>query len=344
MVPDTTQEHVDKWEALQLLTDASERYGLSHRSLGVLRALMTFLPGRLITPMPHEAIVFPSNRTLSSRLNGMPESTLRRHLAHLVAAGIVSRRSSPNHKRFARRAGGLAAVAFGFDLSPLARHIEQLRIDATEQREAHEALLASRARLISLRHAALMQTGDTELTETARQTLRRKPVADELERLCAQFDALEAANTVDAIPDETSGTDDQNERHIQIDLKPNSDLEKPVLKKTTADNQGEGAAELLDHCQAYKDYFPDPPQRAEDICTIAETLGPMINIDSNVLRDAMKAMGQFNASVVVLWMLERITEIRNPGGYLRHLTKLSRAGGFSIKSLLKSIQIPEIVS
>ena len=62
--------------------------------------------------------MFPSNRKLMERLNGMPESTLRRHLASLAEIGIVTRKNSPNRKRYARRAGEGALMAFGFDLSP----------------------------------------------------------------------------------------------------------------------------------------------------------------------------------------------------------------------------------
>jgi hypothetical protein len=45
------------------------------------------------------------------------ESTLRRHLAKLVEAGLIARRSSPDGKRF--RVGTDPDLAFGLDLSPL---------------------------------------------------------------------------------------------------------------------------------------------------------------------------------------------------------------------------------
>ncbi len=51
---------------------------------------------------------------------GMPASTLRRHLAVLVDAGLIVRRDSPNGKRYARKnRAGAIELAFGFDLSPL---------------------------------------------------------------------------------------------------------------------------------------------------------------------------------------------------------------------------------
>ena len=62
----------------------------------------------------------PRHATLSDRAHGMPESTLRRHLAALVRAGIILRHDSPNGKRYARRGeGGEITDAYGFDLTPL---------------------------------------------------------------------------------------------------------------------------------------------------------------------------------------------------------------------------------
>lgn len=164
----------DKWDALAALTDAAEHFELSHRTLGVLKALMTFLPGRIISPIAGEAIVFPSNRTLSHRLNGMPDSTLRRHLAHLVKLGIVTRHDSPNRKRYARRVGQGIGIAFGFDLSPLARQNQMLIDVATTARDTRDAISAMRDTIAVQRHQLLERGGVTATTETTRMVLRRK--------------------------------------------------------------------------------------------------------------------------------------------------------------------------
>jgi len=224
------QHHcIDKWQALNALTDAAESYDLSHRTLGVLKALMSFLPGRMIHPMPGEAIVFPSNRTLSHRMNGMPDSTLRRHLARLVSAGIVSRHDSPNRKRYARGAGQ-AGIAFGFDLSPIARHATALSAAATAAQEARAQLATLRATLAKLRDDMIQQTGETELTENARRALRRKPDAADLERFINEMQHL-------LCTEEMSAADAQNERHIQTESKYISDSEPVLPKKTKSQDQ-----------------------------------------------------------------------------------------------------------
>jgi len=139
--PDSTNNDtplIDKWLLLTALTQAAEDYGLNHRNLSVRRAFLSFHPDRMITAAPLGSVVFPANSTLSDRLAGMPESTLRRHLAALVAAGIIIRHDSANRKRFARGRARGGRVAFGFDLSPLARMAPQIsaRAQAIQRRDA----------------------------------------------------------------------------------------------------------------------------------------------------------------------------------------------------------------
>src|SRR6185437_6811818 len=107
-----------KWSVFRALCAAKDRLGLSERSLAVLDALLSFHPETVLSG--DGLVVFPSNEQLCLRAHGMPASTLRRHLAALVEAGIVLRRDSPNGKRYARKGkNGEVAKAFGFDLSPL---------------------------------------------------------------------------------------------------------------------------------------------------------------------------------------------------------------------------------
>src|SRR5271157_5275934 len=107
-----------KWKIFRALCTARARLGLSERSLAVLNALLTFHPETVLTG--DDLIVFPSNEQIALRAHGMPSSTMRRHLALLVDAGLIIRRDSPNGKRYARKGrGGAVSQAFGFDLSPL---------------------------------------------------------------------------------------------------------------------------------------------------------------------------------------------------------------------------------
>ena len=110
----------DKWALISALTEAREHFGLGDRTLAVVEALVSFVPGRELDGRA-PLIVFPSNRALSARARGMAPATLRRHLAALVKAGLLFRRDSPNGKRYAVKDDrGLPEEAFGFDLAPLA--------------------------------------------------------------------------------------------------------------------------------------------------------------------------------------------------------------------------------
>ena len=95
----------DKWSLFAELRTARSRFGVTDRDLTVLNALLSFLPSRDLVE-DAGLVVFPSNVALSERAHGMAESTLRRHLAALVAAGLIWRQDSPNGKRYTRRGAG----------------------------------------------------------------------------------------------------------------------------------------------------------------------------------------------------------------------------------------------
>ncbi len=159
---------VNKWHLFRMLTTIRERLGVSDRALAVLNALLSFHQETALTlpkPFPADAdgveragscdlIVFPSNRQLQGRAHGMAETTLRNHLAALVAAGLILRRDSANGKRYARRhepqqkarQGGQDerfSQAFGFDLTPLvarAGEFEALHEEEMRQRRLIQTL------------------------------------------------------------------------------------------------------------------------------------------------------------------------------------------------------------
>ncbi|MXZ01135.1 hypothetical protein F4Y93_10980, partial [Candidatus Poribacteria bacterium] len=192
------QTSVDKWEVLSALTTASADFDISHRTLTVLKALLTFLPDRDIPTEPGRAVVFPSNRTLSERLNGMPESTLRRHLARLVQLGLVNRHDSPNRKRYARRVGQGVELAFGFDLSPLNGHADQIFITAQRATRRAERIRALRDR-IALARQQLIALNDSRfaaLIENARLVLRRKSSEQTLQDLTQEMETKADQNAV----------------------------------------------------------------------------------------------------------------------------------------------------
>jgi len=228
---DLPPQGVNKWEALRELSAARTVFGLTDRDMTVLQALVSFHQATVLGGNDSDLVVHPSNKAICERLNGMPCSTMRRHLAHLVAAGVVVRRDSPNGKRYARRYGE-DKVSFGFDLTPLATRFPEFC-------EAAEVLRAAEARLKRLREAVSLMRRDlaglaeygaemrpdlpfwTELSDRARliaRDLRRKLSRADLEALEGELkaaldmarDALEPSGTEDM-----STSDVQNEQHYQ---------------------------------------------------------------------------------------------------------------------------------
>lgn len=348
---------VNKWEALRELSTARTVFGLSDRELSVLQVLIGFYPETILGDHADGLVVFPSNAAICERLNGMPCSTMRRHLARLVNAGFIHRRDSPNGKRFSRRYGG-AREAFGFDLTPLV-------VRFGEVCEAAEAMRAETERYERLRRSVSLMRRDLAalavygaemhgrltiwsdfavLAEDTRKALRRKLVVAELEALAEQMvDALNTAR--DVLERDTqiiSTSDAQTEQHHQNSNKDLQDSE-PCLENqerrpkpdTKLPNVPLGL--VLAVCEEFRTYVPDDIRHWHEFVRAADTIRPMMGISPSAWNDAVEAMGPEEAAVVLVAMLERFSDIRSPGGYLRHLTAKARLGEFSCAPMVMAL-------
>ena len=135
---------VDKWQVLNALGLIARDYGIGDRTLSVLQVLLSFHPDQVLRDGT-SMVVFASNAAICDRAHGMPESTLRRHIAALVEAGLILRHDSPNGKRYARRGrGGEITRAFGFDLRPLLVLAPEIAARAAEETARREHVDAMR--------------------------------------------------------------------------------------------------------------------------------------------------------------------------------------------------------
>jgi replication initiation protein RepC len=330
----------DKWQLLDALSSAADLYDLSHRTLGVLRALLSFHPDRIISPGARDAIVFPANRTLSDRLHGMPESTLRRHLARLVELGIIHRHDSPNRKRFARRQNGSVGLAFGFDLSPLARHATQLFDAAKAAENARERLAILRADILHLRAQYLcLPNLDTSFLAEMNRLLRRKPDAEKLTALLQDLRAKLADDVSEKTP-QMSANNIQNERHIQTEEKSITDSETPQTDIEIQNQKTKTPLTVSDikHlCPTLDEMFPNQLFTWQDLQTCAHHLAPMLGIERPVWLEAVQNLGLYNAMIVLFCIHERFDEIQNPGAYIRHLSRNAGFGKFDISPMLQAL-------
>ncbi|WP_291238089.1 plasmid replication protein RepC [Gemmobacter sp.] len=338
---------IDKWHLFSDLREARARFGVSDRDLAVLNALLSFHPGRLLEDAG-ALIVFPSNATLSDRAHGMPESTLRRHLAALVTAGLLARHDSPNGKRYVTRAHGTVLRAFGFSLRPLLIRAPEIIAAATEARETALALRLTRERLVlCLRDCAkllafaeaeaMVAQGDALAARLGalRGLMRRKLDLAEMERLAEAAETLRAGLSARLEPAlqtaDSSGCDSHFERHSQ-DSKPELKESESCAEKIAAPPAASDSLPLELVVKACPDLLPYAGggiRSWHELLATAQTLRPMMGVAADVWAEARRVMGAERAAVTLAAMLQRISAIQRPGAYLRHLTAKAAAGAFS---------------
>ena len=364
---------VNKWELLRELSKAQAAFGVSERDLTVLQGLLSFFPDDALGGNA-EMVVFPSNKAICERLNGMPCSTMRRHLARLVEAGLLQRRDSPNGKRYVRKHGE-DRVAFGFDLSPLYCQSEEIARAAEAVREAEERVRRLREVVSLMRRdlAALAEFGDEiqpglgfwdQLRDKAALTaraLRRKLSIEDLAAYRADLEALldQARNIIDGPETEEMNTNDaHSERHHHNSNKESIDLE-PALEKSGAaagvpDVDGDEPVVDVDEqdtrhlpkiplhlviaaCPSLKSFYQGEIRHWHQLFDAACHVRPAMGISASAWEEAQRFMGPEQASIVVAAMLERFADIRSPGGYLRALTAKAAAGEFSCGPMVMAL-------
>ncbi|XAZ26240.1 replication initiation protein RepC (plasmid) [Sinorhizobium sp. B11] len=360
---------IDKWKVFRDVCQARSTIGIPDRALTVLDALLTFLPSNELT-QEGGLVVFPSNLQLSVRAHGIAGTTLRRHLAALVEAGLIVRKDSPNGKRYARRnRTGKLEQAFGFSLAPLLSRAEELaelaQSVATERRTlqiARENLSLCRRDIRKLISVAVQEgvQGDWALIESRFRALLdripRTPLLADLEPLLENMEMLreEIVNQLDlqgnsAKPD---GNAVRFDRHLQ-----NSDTEsshefEPDCEKEEGRNQSSNIKPsakpmkvfplelVLQACPAISDYAPGGGRSIgswREMMAAGIIVRSMLGVSPSAYQRACEIMGPENAAVAMACILERAAHITSPGGYLRDLTGKAARGEFSLAAMLMAL-------
>ncbi len=340
---------VDKWEVLRDLATARTSYGLSDRDLSVLQALISFHPDRYMDAEKAPLIVFPSNKSICERLNGMPCSTMRRHIAALVASGLIIRRDSPNGKRYARQYGP-ERVAYGFDLAPLAASAQDIADAANEQRHKAARIKSLRETLTLMRRdlSALVEDGRraasaqanwdalSDLVILTARTLRRKLALADLEDIRTRLDQAlnEAKAAINwSVSEKMSTSNAQNEQHYQSTeknhsvSKPENDEHPRQLLCHSAENHP-SLPVVVSACKEIRTYCDAPIRSWPEFLRAADTVAPMMGISRDIWSLAKTQMGSIPASIALAAMLERFQNIRSPSAYLRVLGRKALEGSY----------------
>ncbi|MDH0369645.1 plasmid replication protein RepC [Brucella anthropi] len=366
---------VSRWVIYKQLCVAKSAFGLNDRCLAVLSSLLSFLPEDDLNEK-NGLVVFPSNRQLSLRAHGMPESTLRRHLASLVEVGIIARKDSPTRKRYAHKdREGAVELAFGFSFAPLLKRASEIAALADKVLSDQKTLKRLRDEVSVIRRdiaSAFSENSDAsdrlcEGLDTLFTRFRsvvdaipRRASLDDLTTIKANLYAIRdelliALKNIENVP-EMSGSVAQFERqhneslpesHFESKNIKTFDLKEPCLEKPVVAEQNDHhpvdaslAALPLDMvlraCPDIRDYSSNGITSWRDLIDASRTVSVFLGITQSAYREARAIMGAENTSTVIAWLLQRAGEISSAGGYLRSLTQKARAGTFSITPLLMS--------
>ncbi|MER8841838.1 replication initiation protein RepC [Mesorhizobium sp. M0913] len=352
---------VEKWQVYRDLCEGKSIVGIGDRALAVLNALLSFYPDSELSE-ENGLIVFPSNAQLSLRAHGMPEPTVRRHLAALVDCGLIIRRDSPNGKRYARKgSGGEIEEAFGFSLAPLLARAHEFEAAAERVRAGNRALRLMRER-ITLHRRDIQKLVEAAVEEDVQgdwgglwrrfravvEAIPRRASIVELEPivgdLAALHDEVDKLLEVHMKSTNASGNDCQNERQ-QSDSNTDSIFEfEPALEKSGATAEPRTRTVeppktyplglVLKACPEFSDYAVDGIGNWRDLMITAAQVRGYLGVSPSAYEEACHVMGQEVAAMVIACIVQRAQHINSAGGYLRVLTEKARAGQFSVGPML----------
>jgi replication initiation protein RepC len=340
------EKSIDKWKLYRAVCEARTRLGITDRCLALLNALLTFHPGNELVA-GEGLVVFPSNASLSARAHGMSETTMRRHLAALVDADLITRKDSANGKRF-RRDG----EAYGFSLAPLLGRAEEIEIIADEivverrlLQRAREKVTINRRDITKLIDVALEleAPGNWQaIHEQFRHIVLSIPRNATLVTLTEALDELDLlregiVNTLEtqSNAEEMNGNPSHSERHIQ-NSKPDLIIEsEPAMKKEL---KSFPLGLVLQACPEIAMYGPGGGiSNWRDLMSAAVVVRSTLGVSPSAYQAACEVLGPENAATVMACILERAGHINSAGGYLRTLTERARHGEFRLGPMFMAL-------
>ncbi|MCR8494130.1 MULTISPECIES: plasmid replication protein RepC [Brucella] len=352
---------VDKWALYKDICEAKSVLGTNDRALAVLSALLSFYPDSELSE-ENGLIVFPSNRQLSLRAHGMPDTSLRRNLASLVDAGLILRRDSPNGKRYAHKSReGDIEEAFGLSLAPLlaradeiAQAADQVRAEAQRIKRTRERITLQRRDISKLIEVAVEEVAEGDWSGLWRRfraivdAIPRRASITELETILDELVAIrvEVDNALNSFTNDQNmdgndvhtgrqHTESNPDSHFELEPAPEtSGVEVEPKPRSVEPPKGYPLGLILKACPDIIDYAVDGIASWRDLMATAAQVRGYLGVSPSAYADALDILGQENTAVVIACILQRANHINSAGGYLRALTDKARAGGFSVGPML----------
>lgn len=341
-----------RWHLLDLVRLCRDPLGLRDRDITVLRGLLTLVPA---SAERERLVVFASNRVLTERCDGIDERTLRRRILHLQEKGLLTRKLSPNGKRYqVRDETADARLTYGIDLSPLfliEDHLEALAENWKTEQLRRSALRAV-VRDILYHNADVIAT---ELCEQARLSLRRVLTSVELQEIIERMrDWLPENPPKLPVPTaQLSASRSQNDRHIHSSDKDSYDSEctdpdthaaepqsvcAPKKHKVVHDMTVEDCIDLAPNAIEFAGHRP---KTWPDLIDLSSLLAPAIGLSKTAVDAGRIHLGAHGCALAILGLVEAFGRIRNPQAYFHCLTKQAQAHGLDFIRMFRSLAKPQ---
>ncbi|MBZ9655911.1 plasmid replication protein RepC [Phyllobacterium lublinensis] len=95
---------------------------------------------------------------------------------------------------------------------------------------------------------------------------------------------------------------------------------------------------VLSACPQIRDYARDGIEDWRDLAQTAGLVRSMLGVSPDAWEKALSTMGEITASITIAAILERVDDIRSPGGYLRALTDRAEIGQYSVIPVIKALR------
>jgi replication initiation protein RepC len=319
----------NKWQLLRTIEDIREPLGLKGTSISLLRAMISFLRVDQVDATRDDGhICFASNASLAKRAH-VSIQTVERHIAKLVALGLLTRRSSGNGKRWARRdRQGKIVLATGLSLLPLAeRHPEFVQMSQAYQDQKDEL---GRLRdmcavaLANLKSMLVSANWEDTLFAKARTVLKRQPEKTALNDLLTEI-TVEISRITPEKSEELRTTAPEIEGHK--DTSKTQYVEEKVLSKieVSPDEMQRAYPRLCSELRFSKSQ--------EDCHRLMDTFASQLSLGNTWF--AVKDLGPTLSFMVLGYLLERVETVNNHRGYAFKLAQDLSNESIDWRTLLK---------
>lgn len=318
-----------KWQLLKTIEDIREPLGLKGTSISLLRAMISFLRVDHVDPARDDGhICFASNASLAKRAH-VSIQTVERHIAKLVSLGLLTRRSSGNGKRWARRdRQGSVVLATGLSLLPLAERYPEFLCMAQDYQDLKSELGRLRdmcsAAVTNLKAHLMPANWDESLLSKARNILRRQPDKQALNDLLAEI-TVEISKVTCAEPDDLRATAPEIEGH--------KETSKTQYVKEEASFQIEVSQEEME--RAYPRLCAELrfSKNSEQCHRLMDDIAGYLNLGNTWF--AIKDFGPALSFMILGYLLERSEMIANHRGYAFKIAQDLSNKSLDWRSLLK---------